>query len=52
MGMFSCPVGGAIVNVAYMRGYHSAKDALQTRELFKTLFQQPFWIIPLAVRAY
>ena len=31
------PVGGAIVNVAYMCGYHSVKDALQTRELLKPI---------------
>ena len=40
------PVGGAIVNVAYMRGYHSAKDALQTRELFKTYFNSPSGSLP------
>ena len=31
------PVGGAIVNVAYMHEYHSVKDALQTRELLKPI---------------
>ena len=40
------PFGGAIVNVAYMRGYHSAKDALQTRELFKTYFNSPSGSLP------
>ena len=40
------PEGGPIMNVAYMRGYHSAKDALQTRELFKTYFTSPEGALP------
>ena len=40
------PPGAQIVNVAYMRGYHSAKDALQTRELFKTYFNSPSGSLP------
>ena len=36
-GNILIPDGGPILNVAYLRGYHSAKDALQTRELFKTI---------------
>ena len=35
------PDGGQILNVAYLRGYHSAKDALQTQELFKDYFVSP-----------
>ena len=31
------PEGGPIVNVAYLSGYHSAKDALQTRAHFKSI---------------
>ena len=38
--------GGPILNVAYLRGYHSAKDALQTRELFKDYFVSPQGALP------
>ena len=34
------------MNVAYLRGYHSAKDALQTRELYKTYFMSPEGALP------
>ena len=40
------PDGGQILNVAYLRGYHSAKDALQTRELFKDYFVSPQGALP------
>ena len=40
------PDGGPILNVAYLRGYHSAKDALQTRELFKDYFVSPQGALP------
>ena len=35
-----------IVNVAYRRGYHSAKDAMQTRDLFKTYFNSEKGAVP------
>ena len=40
------PDGEPILNVAYLRGYHSAKDALQTRELFKDYFVSPQGALP------
>ena len=40
------PDGAPIVNVAYLRGYHSAKDALATRELFKNYFLTPEGSLP------
>ncbi|MCG8624691.1 MAG: transposase family protein [Proteobacteria bacterium] len=35
-----------IVNVAYLRGYHSARDAIQTRDLFKTYFNSEKGALP------
>ena len=35
-----------IVNVAYRRGYHSAKDARETRDLFKTYFNSEKGAVP------
>ena len=40
------PAGAAVYNLAYMRGYHSAKDALKTRELFKTYFNSEKGSVP------
>ena len=40
------PNAAPVVNVAYLRGYHSAKDALATRELFKTYFTSPEGALP------
>ena len=40
------PDGGPILNVAYLRGYHSDKDALQTWELFKDYFVSPEGALP------
>ena len=40
------PTGGPIINVAYLRGYHSAKDALQIRELYKNYFISPEGALP------
>ena len=40
------PTGGPIINVAYLRGYHSAKDALQIRELYKNYFMSPGGALP------
>ena len=34
------------MNIAYLRGYHSAKDALATRELFKNYFNSPEGYVP------
>ena len=40
------PTGGPIINVAYLRGYHSAKDALQIQELYKNYFMSPEGALP------
>ena len=40
------PEGGPMVNVAYLSGYHSAKDALQTREIYKNYFNSPEGAVP------
>ena len=48
-GSVLIPQGGPIVNVAYLSGNHSAKDALQTRELFKNYFNSPEGSVPWQV---
>ena len=48
-GTVVIPQGGPMVNVAYLSGYHSAKDALQTRELFKNYFNSPEGSVPWQV---
>ena len=45
-GSVLIPDGGQILNVAYLMGYHSAKDALQTQELFKDYFVSPQGALP------
>ena len=48
-GTVVIPQGGPMVNVAYLSGYHSAKDALQTREIFKNYFNSPEGSVPWQV---
>ena len=45
-GTVLIPQGGAVMNIAYLRGYHSAKDALATRELFTNYFMSPEGSVP------
>ena len=45
-GNVAMPEGGPMVNVAYLSGYHSAKDALQTCELYKNYFNSPEGAVP------
>ena len=37
---------GNLINLAHLRGYHSAKDALDTRNLYKTYFNSPQGSVP------
>ena len=37
---------GHVLNMAHRRGYHSAKDALQTRDLYKMYFNSPKGEVP------
>ena len=48
-GTVVIPQGGPMVNVADLSGYHSAKDALQTREIFKNYFNSPEGSVPWQV---
>ena len=48
-GTVVIPQGGPMVNVTYLSGYHSAKDALQTLEIFKNYFNSPEGSVPWQV---
>ena len=48
-GNVAMPEGGPMVNVAYLSGYHSAKDALQTQDIFKNYFNSPKGAVPWQV---
>ena len=37
---------GHVMNISHLQGYHSAKEALQTRELYKTYFNSPQGEVP------
>ena len=45
-GNIAMPEGGPMVNVAYLSGYHSAKDALQTHEIYENYFNSPEGAVP------
>ena len=45
-GSVLLPEGAAIINTAYLKGYHSAKDALDTRNVFKAYFNSPEGSVP------
>ena len=45
-GSVLLPEGAAIINTAYLRGYHSAKGALDTRNVFKAYFCRPADSVP------
>ena len=45
-GTVIIPAGGPVMNIAYLAGYHSAKDALATRNLFKEYFTRPEGSVP------
>ena len=40
------PAGGPVRNIAHLRGYHSAADAIKTRNLFKDYFNSPAGSVP------
>lgn len=40
------PSSGPVTNIAHLRGYHSAKEAIQTRNLFKEYFNSPAGEVP------
>ena len=44
-GIAEIPAGN-VINMAHLQGYHSAQQALQTRDLYKTYFNSPQGAVP------